>query len=148
MTEEQIVVSYKDKANPDETLATESLLTSDYMAASPYKEASVLSLFLKWKWWYKSIIYGHLASCMHPCPQINVLSEDELFVSYKDPAKDDEWLEGVEMVLFLVNFLEAQAEHAKANGTTSSPAPSGEDVSNTEDPGATLSPYSQAKYFL
>ena len=46
-----------------------------------------------------------------------MLNVDQLFVSYKDPDADDEILEGTDMALFLVNYLESQPQKRKKGGS-------------------------------
>lgn len=45
-----------------------------------------------------------------------MISEDQIFVSYKDADKADELYEGNEMVVFLANYMEAQKQYELANG--------------------------------
>ena len=63
-----------------------------------------------------------------------MLNENQLFVSYKDPDKPDEVLEGTEMAEFLMEYLKAHTEQDEDDSPSS--------VMSDED--MLVSPFKQA----
>ena len=61
-----------------------------------------------------------------------MLNENQLFVSYKDPGKPDQVLEGTEMVEFLMEYLKAHTEQDE------------DDSSVMSDEDMLVSPFNQA----
>ena len=135
----RLVISYQDTDRADETLKGSEMVVflAKYLEAleqdsailspddpyydipfydeqpfeSPYEQASaILQYCAKIKSCAPCITLPNVCPL---CLQVRVLNVDQLFVSYKDPDRDDEILEGKDMAVFLVKYLEYHPQKQK-----------------------------------